>query len=57
MVFAHAQQKLVEVAEVTPDVWDWNSPIALAIFFVGLTASLALIALAAKWLGESNRRR
>lgn len=39
------------------NVWEWNSPIALSIFFVGLTASLALVALAVKWLSESSRRR
>ncbi|KKU19967.1 MAG: hypothetical protein UX30_C0005G0008 [Candidatus Saccharibacteria bacterium GW2011_GWA2_46_10] len=34
------------------DVWDWNSPIALSIFLVGLTISLALLVLTLKWLNE-----
>lgn len=38
------------------DVWDWNSPIALAIFLVGLTISLALLVLTLKWLNEMAKK-
>ncbi len=39
------------------NVWDWNSPIALSIFLVGLSISLVLLVLALKWLGEMSKNR
>jgi|GEM_PF-941836 hypothetical protein len=40
-------------------VWQWNSPIALSIFFVGMTLSLALVSWALKTfrdIGPPRRR-
>jgi len=42
------------------NVWDWNSPIALSIFAVGLTLSLALVSWAVKTfasIDQPPRRR
>jgi hypothetical protein len=43
------------------NVWEWNSPIALSIFFVGLTLSIALLSWAVKTLSSidapQDRRR
>jgi len=41
------------------DVWQWNSPIALSIFFVGLALSFALFSWAVKNFTEidQNQRR
>jgi hypothetical protein len=44
------------------NVWDWNSPIALSIFAVGITLSLLLLTFALKTLAsignqDANRRR
>jgi hypothetical protein len=43
------------------NVWEWNSPIALSIFIVGLTLSLLLLSLAIKTMASidapTDRRR
>jgi hypothetical protein len=41
------------------NVWEWNSPIALAIFFVGLALTFALLSWTLKTLasiGTEDRR-